>query len=83
MSQANIQAYLKEWDAALLQLFLELIEICDSFDQLGKLAKLGDLLYDPSEYQHPILFQALEKTALHLRAHRNIGLQEPGGANAH
>jgi len=83
MSQPTLQAYLKEWDEAFLKLFLDLVEICDSFDQLGKIARLGDMLYDPSEYQHPILFKAIEKTALHLRGNRNIGLHEPGGANVH
>lgn len=59
------------------ELFLDLIEICDSFDQLGKLAVILDKLYEPTDPPHQKLFQAIEKTARHLRG---LPLLQPGCA---
>lgn len=63
-------------EAAFLKLLLDLVDISDSFDQLAKLARIGDLLYLPGDASHKQLFQGLEKTALHLRGAGNIGKAE-------
>jgi len=55
------------WHNQLCAYFLNLIEICDSFDQLGKLAVILDHLYGPLDPEHSPLFKQVEKTARHLR----------------
>jgi hypothetical protein len=62
----------------LRQALLDLAEICDAFDQLGKLAVVGDLLYSPGSTSHKALFKAIEKTARHLRHLPVIGESEVG-----
>lgn len=63
-------------NAKLTQLFLDLIAIADSFDQLGKIAAICDRLYHYSTPEHKDLFNALEKTALHLKSNRTLGINE-------
>lgn len=76
MTTPLLASELIEWDRFLLETLLNLIDICDSFDQLGKIAVLCDHLYDPTDPEHPILFKALEKTARYLQKKPNIGRNE-------
>lgn len=50
---------------------IELVEVCDSFDQLSKLAILADFLIDPTGINHALLFASMEFTCLQLRAGSN------------
>lgn len=56
----------------LLENFLDLIEILDSYDQLGKLAVICNSLYEPTDPEHAPLFKAIEKVAVHIRG-RHLG----------
>lgn len=58
--------------------FLDLIQICDSFDQLGLLASILDTIYSPQSVEHFSFFLELQDTARHLKGLPMIGRQEVG-----
>lgn len=67
----------KIYDEAFLNLLLDLTEICDSFDQIAKMARIANILYSPSEPEFTTLHEAIRKIYCQLRKLPQIG-REPG-----
>jgi hypothetical protein len=76
MEPSNYPRITPDGRPQIFNLFLSLIEICDSFDQLGKLAAIIDQIYCPTCYEHQPLFYQMEMTARHLRGLPAIGATE-------
>jgi hypothetical protein len=55
---------------------IELIEICDSFDQLSKIAILADFLISPDGINRALIFATIEQVCLKLRGLPVIGIGE-------
>ena len=54
----------------------ELAQIADSFDQLTKIALLGDFLLDPTGHYHKGLYITIESICRKLRGLPTIGSEE-------
>jgi hypothetical protein len=51
----------------IFQVLNDQAQLCDSFDQLTKVALLGDFLLDPTSHYHKVLFTHLEFLCRKLR----------------
>jgi hypothetical protein len=65
-----------KYEIAVTARLVELVQICDSFDQLTKIAMLADFLINPLGTNHKLLFAAIEQMCLRLRSNPNIGKLE-------
>lgn len=65
--------FIKVYDEAFLTLLLDLIDICDSFDQIGKMARIVNILYSPGESEFYRLHEQIRSTYTHLRGLRGVG----------
>lgn len=54
-------------EADLISHVIDLASKIDSFDQLSQLAQICDLLYSHEDPVYSVIYEAIEKTARHLR----------------